>query len=159
MTATFKTAPDVFYLRLPAGEKLTTILPYMSPFGETDELLCHVEGTLIGQLVKQGESATQFKFIHLLPKLDSARAYEWPSSMAFTDALLRLLRELPAALLLCEADAEQQEIGRLSAYAAVTSALARVVRYCEGSTQICPSFFYTRENVEAPLSLADYGRL
>jgi hypothetical protein len=50
--ASFEDRPDVFCLVLPEEFDGIDLKPFVSPWAETDELLCSFEGTFIGRLFR-----------------------------------------------------------------------------------------------------------
>lgn len=116
----------------------------MSSWGQTDELLCSVSGTLIGRLAVDGRCPGSSVII-LLPKLDQRRDYPFPSPRAFLQALVTLLRSSPHVQLICERDADQEMVSQLANLDDVEVALGRLIAYCEGKILDCPAFSYSRQ--------------
>jgi hypothetical protein len=130
-------------LLLPTSCEGVSITPFVSPWGETEELLCSVAGTLVGQ-VTSDDRRPGTNVIVLLPKLDQKRAYPFPSPREFRQALLKLLCNAPQARLICEGDADQKTMRQLASVEDVEAALDCLMAYCEGQTVECPSFSYSR---------------
>jgi len=130
-------------LLLPKNFDGLNIQPFVSPWGETNELLCSFEGTLIGR-VSPDDRFPQTITIILLPNVDRRRNYPFPSPHAFLQALLALLRNSPQVQLICERDADQQTVRRLETLDMVEANLERVIAYCEGQILDCPTFSYSR---------------
>ncbi|NHZ92223.1 hypothetical protein F2P45_24925 [Massilia sp. CCM 8733] len=144
MLPTFPHSPDAFWLACPASEAAITVQPYLSPFGETGELLCHAGGVLIGRLSKHHHAASGSLSITLLPRLDRMRPYDWPAAGDFLHALLGILRDVPTAVLCCERDTDQADVDQLGSYADVEQALQLVMRYCQDGNSACPNFIYSQ---------------
>jgi hypothetical protein len=130
-------------LLLPKNSDGLKIQSFVSPWGETNELLCSFEGTLIGQVSSDDRFPETIKII-LLPKLDRGRNYPFPSPHGFVQALLRLLRNSPQLRLICERDADQETVRRLATLDLVEVDLERVIAYCEGQILDCPTFSFSR---------------
>lgn len=133
--------PDIFLLVLPEEFDAIDVKPFLSPWGETDELLCSFEGTLIGRLYRDSRLPGT-SVIHLLPALDPQRNYPYPSAPAFVQALVALLRSAPQVQLLCERDAEQDTITPLTVVDEVEAAVECVIAFCAGESLVCPTFRY-----------------
>lgn len=144
MNATFPQSPDSFWLTCPAGDAGITVRPYLSPFGETDELLCYAGAVLIGRLLGRGDDAAAPVSIDLLPRLDRLRRYDWPDAGDFHRSLLRILRQVPGAVLSCERDTGQADVEKLANDGELASALELVIAYCLSTGTTCPSFIYSR---------------
>lgn len=141
--ARFEHRPDIFHLLLPEKFGGISVKPFVSPLGETDELLCNFEGTFIGRLFLDSRSPGR-SVIHLLPTLDPKRNYPYPSAPAFVKTLVTPLHRVPQVQLLCERDADQDTVTRLSVIDDVEAAIEHVIAFCEGESLACPSFRYTR---------------
>lgn len=142
MTSTFVFSPDSFWLRIPAQVETISIKPFVTPFGETDELLCYVGETLLGKIMECGDG--EGKVIALLPTLDRKRAYLWPSADMFLQALLHVLRYESNAVLSCERDTDQDKVLLLTEYHDVTTVLTQVVKFSKDGTGTCPTFLYQK---------------
>ncbi len=142
MTSTFAFSPDSFWLRVPAQVGTISIKPFVTSFGETDELLCYVGETLLGKLVECGDG--EGKVISLLPTLDRNRAYLWPSSDMFLQALMHVLRDESNAILSCERDIDQEPVLRLTEYDDVAAVLTQVAKFSKDGTGTCPTFLYQK---------------
>ncbi|NHZ96422.1 hypothetical protein [Massilia sp. CCM 8734] len=143
-TFPFTRSPDSFWLICPAGEAGMTVRPYVSQWGETGELLCHAGGVLMGRLLSRHADPADVLTIALLPRLDRMRPYDWPSADDFLHALLRILRQVPTAMLSCERDTDQAGIDHLASYGEVEQALQLLMRYCRDDGDVCPNFIYPR---------------
>ena len=143
MSSTFAFSPDSFWLRVPAQEKTIAVRPFVTSFGETDELLCYVDDVLLGKLVIHGERPG--KAISLLPTLDRNREYPWPTSEMFLKALLHVLRCELNAVLSCQRDTDQDEVLQLAEYDEVVAALSQVVQFSKDGAGTCPTFLYQRK--------------
>jgi hypothetical protein len=141
--ASFQYRPDIFRLVLPEEFDGINVKPFVSPWGETDELLCSFDGTFIGRLFRDSRFPGA-SVIHLLPTLDPKRNYPYPSAPAFVQALVTLLRSAPQVQLLCERDADQDTVSPLTIFDDVEVAVERVIAFCEGECLACPTFFYVR---------------
>lgn len=141
--ASFEHRPDVFLLVLPEEFGGIDVKPFVSPWGETDELLCIFKGTLIGRHFRDSRLPGT-SVIHLLPTLAPKRNYPYPSAPAFVQALVRLLQSAPQVQLLCERDAEQETVTPLTVVDDVEVAVERVIAFCEGESLVCPTFRYVR---------------
>lgn len=130
-------------LFLPKNTDGISILPFVSPWGETDELLCSFEGTLIGQVFND-DRRPNTNIILLVPKLDQRRNYPFPSFDAFLQALLTLLRGSSPIELACERDADQDVVVQLTSRDDVETALKHLLDYCTGEALECPTFIYIR---------------
>jgi hypothetical protein len=139
----FRYQPDVFLLLLPEKLDGISVQPFMSPWGQTDELLCSVSGTLIGRLAADHRCPGSSVII-LLPKLDQRRDYPFPGTGAFLQALVTLLRTSPKVQLICERDSDQEMVSQLATLDDVEVALGRLIAYCEGKISECPTFSYSR---------------
>lgn len=143
MSSTFAFSPDSFWLCVPAQEENIAVRPFITSFGETDELLCYVDEVLLGKLLMRGER--QEKVVSLLPTLDRNRKYPWPTSEMFLKALLHVLRCELNAVLSCQRDTDQDEILQLADCDEVVVALSQVVQFSKDGTGTCPTFLY-RQN-------------
>jgi hypothetical protein len=141
--ARFKHRPDIFHLVLPEEFDGISVKPFVSPWGETDELLCSFEGTFIGRLFLDSRFPGT-RVIRLLPTLDSKRNYPYPSAPAFVQALVTLLHSAPQVQLLCERDADQDTVTPPAVVDDVEAAIERVIAFCEGESLACPTFRYIR---------------
>jgi len=112
--------------------------PYMTPFGQSDEMLCYFDGTLIGSVVVRPNADALV--VDLLPKLDKYRSYPWPTIEQFERALLGLLRECEGWSLQAERDTDQVSVPLLCNRASLSAELATLLRYCVGATLDCPTF-------------------
>ena len=144
MSSTFKFSPDSFWLRVPEQEQIIAVRPFVTSFGETDELLCYVGEVLLGRLMMHGKGPG--KAISLLPTLDRNRAYLWPTSDMFLKALMQVLRCEPNAVLSCERDADQDEILQLAEYDEVAAVLSQVVEFSKDGIGTCPTFLYKKSD-------------
>jgi hypothetical protein len=131
-------SPDALWLRLSCLPAELKIAPFQSNFGETDEFLCHYRSVLIGTVVSQGEG--EDLVINLLPKLNSRRAYPWPSEQDFERCLLGLLEASSDWTLRCERDCDQERVSQVEENSAFLETLARALAYCKGDSANCPSF-------------------
>lgn len=143
MSSTFTFSPDSFWLRVPAPGENIAVRPFITSFGETDELLCYLDEVVLGKLTIHGER--QEKAISLLPTLDRNREYPWPTSEVFLKALLHVLRCELNVVLSCQRDTDQDEVLQLAEYDEVEAALSQVVQFCKGGTGTCPTFLYRRK--------------
>lgn len=143
MSSTFAFSPDSFWLRVPAQEENIAVRPFVTSFGETDELLCYVDEVLLGKLMTHGERPG--KAISLLPILDSNRDYPWPTSEMFLKALLHVLRCELNAVLSCQRDTDQDEVLKLAGYDDVAAAVSQVVQFSKDGRGTCPTFVYQRK--------------
>ncbi|PTT93304.1 hypothetical protein DBR42_00225 [Pelomonas sp. HMWF004] len=146
-TAPFIHSPDSFWLRLMHQPAELEVRPYVTPFGETDELLCYVDGTLIGMAIAQ--PLADELLIALLPTLDKSRAYPWPSVENFEAALAELLRLPGQWSLRSERDTDQLSVPELGSRALLDEKLASLIQYCVGATLGCPTFHASSEKLDA----------
>jgi hypothetical protein len=143
MNSTFTFSPDSFWLRVPVQEENIAVRPFVTSFGETDELLCYVGEVLLGKLMVHGERPG--KAISLLPTLDRNREYPWPTSEMFLKALLHVLHCELNAVLSCQRDTDQDEVLQLAEYDGVVVALSQVVQFSKDGAGTCPTFLYQRK--------------
>lgn len=143
MSSPFAFSPDSFWLRVPAQEENISARPFVTSFGETDELLCYLGEVLLGKLMMHGEGLG--KAISLLPTLDRNRAYPWPTSEMFLKALLHVLRCEPDVVLSCQRDTDQDEILQLSEYDEVATVLSQVIEFSRDGIGACPTFLYQQK--------------
>lgn len=139
----FEHRPDLLCLVLPEEFDGICVKPFVSPWGETDELLCSFEGTFIGRLFLDSRFPGT-TVIHLLPTLDPKRNYPYPSAPVFVRALVTLLHSAPQVQLLCERDTDQDTVTPLAEVGDVEVAVERVIAFCEGDCLACPTFRYIR---------------
>ena len=137
--------PDVFELALPRSARNLQIAPFESEWGQTDELLCYYNKTLIGLLAPQVSDpnflGADTNFIFLLPKLDTQRSYVWPERVEYENALSQLLSSQKVWHLRCEHDCDQSPIERLcTGQERLKNALHQAHSYCAGEPVLCPSF-------------------
>ncbi len=141
----FHTSPDIFELRIPETMQGVSIKPFESDWGTTDELLCYYEGTLVGLVAEKIKNSlflgVPTTFVYLLPKLDQSRNYNWPSEIAFKQAVEELMKKNVLWCLHCEYDCDQRSIELIennieSTFNAFQSALS----YCLGHNFECPTF-------------------
>ena len=153
-TAPFPRSPDSFWLRLMRQPTVLEVRPHVTSFGETDEMLCYADGTLIGMAVDQ--PLADELVVALLPTLDRSRAYPWPSAEQFEAALAGLLRRADKWSLRAERDTDQSSVPELGSHAQLNEQLARLVKYCVGADLACPSFQASGEKLDAqPFVAAD----
>ena len=153
-TVPFPRSPDSFWLRLMRQPAVLEVRPYVTPFGETDEMLCYADGTLIGMAVDQ--PLADELLVALLPTLDRSRAYPWPSAEQFEAALTGLLGRADKWSLRAERDTDQAPVPELGSHALLNEQLARLVQYCMGADLVCPTFQASGEKLDAqPFIAAD----
>lgn len=130
------------------------VRPHVTSFGETDEMLCYADGTLIGMAVDQ--SVADELLVTLLPTLDRSRAYPWPSAEQFEAAVSGLLRRAGKWSLRAERDTDQSSVPELRSYALLNEQLGCLVQYCVGADLACPSFQASGAKLDAqPFVAAD----
>lgn len=130
-------SPDSFRLSLPTEVAGTSVRPFVSPWGETAEMLFFSNDVLLGRSVPG--PAGQWG-VDLAPRLDRHRHYPWPDPYQFFNEVLSLTLRASAAVLWCERDTDQAPLGRLGDEGELSSGLGAVLRYCLGQADECPSF-------------------
>jgi len=137
-TKPYVSAPDVFLLQLPVSAPHVAMQPFESGWGTTDEKLCFYNGILIGLVHEQ--ASAEYRLVSLLPKLDQRRAYPWPSSDAFGEALAACLQTSLTWKLRCEKDADQHPVKVLTNPTEIRAAIQAVLTYSQGESTTCPTF-------------------
>lgn len=137
-TPLFANVPDVCWLMLPHRPVGLELCYYETPFGQSDELLCYFEGTLLGLVVNQ--TAGSDLLISLLPKFNQHRLYAWPKAEQFRVSLSKLLDLASDWRLRVEHDADQSPVSVIQSLGELDSCLSDLVQYCIGVRSICPNF-------------------
>ncbi len=140
----YSTSPDALDLTIPIAAQDITYRYFESEWGMTDELLCYYLGTLIGIVVRGADPAFSRNdtiTIHLLPKLNARREYEWPSHAEFTTAIRSLLERPISWSLWCERDCDQYPVEVIEDdVPCAFGELEKALRYSLGEPYECPSF-------------------
>ena len=140
----FARGPDTFCLVLPDACPDVVVHPFVSPWGETDEMLCLSNGVLLGLAVQSREGA--HFVVSLAPCLDRRRPYPWAEPAEFSSALISLVGNIPEAIIRCERDTGQSPLEQLPDEEALSARLRTVLQYCVGRAGECPSFVYEKSS-------------
>lgn len=139
--------PDSFSLTVPTDIQGLSLQFFESDWGITDEQLCFYEGTLLG-IAYPVNGSTDIA-IQLLPQLEKKRRYPWPSTTAFSQALVTCTEKSPRWLLHCAQDTDQHAIQAITDDAQVKHSMALALAYCEGKAHSCPGFVAGDKNLMA----------
>lgn len=133
-------APDSFWIALATRAPGITLVPFETPFGRTDEVLCFYQSVLVGQAY--AETRHGGVSVRLAPTLDATRLYPWSTLPEFHNAVETLIRSGVPMAMGCEADIDQALVTQVSDAASASRLLGEVVSFCTGSQSECPSFRY-----------------
>jgi len=137
----FVKAPNTFFLTCQQVHGIVNIAPYESPWGMTDEMLCFVDGVLIGRQMENYPV-----IISLAPTLDRKRDYPWPTAIALLDALDVVLRKVQGWRLRCEQDCDQAPVEEIHSRSRLRLLLAQTVDTCTSDIGEIPNFAASDES-------------